>query len=749
MQNQNPFDHPLDDAQKGSYKLWKHYLDRVCSYTYSFPPNHDSWNLLINTFEEALHYMRRMPVIWELYLTALQKSFRITLTRRSFDRALRSLPLTQHYRIWPLYLNFCRLSHVPHATSNLIIRRYLQYDPSATSLAVNFFKTVGNYLDLFKFLKQKETKTKQDWLELARSAASVNEPVKNDPDFDPYVIKTAINHFDYSDDGLVGELWVSLAQCTARDSTIFSARSIYLEALNTCKSRADFAVVYEAFTLFEEANIAEFSKLNNKSQLEITIGLLEKLLEVRPLLLNSIEIKQQPQSIPSWISRVRILQTFDFKMAASVDKLLCFVASKIPPGGCSGKFVSLYVMLARHRFKYAHFLNLSFDQAIAELRSVFKHGLAQKAWKFEDRSLLVTSWAENELLYSNDLNSAVNALFLGLGIDSSHHLSPSSPLPGDLFHELPPKPLNFEYDVDDLYNEVDNVEFTLSNSVLELAQKRTDFDLYSCQRSQEVWCFLYDCLFQQSDWIKMCNIFDRCSTFSLKLLLHHAHVIQSNMNDFERSFSFYEKGLAILPKEDHLTIWSFYLTELLSFYKFKAMERFRFLFRDCVSQIDPKDSKHIRLLGFYAEAKYGRPRYAIYTLVNALKFLTGEDKIEFSEYLLTYSINHFGLEKSREYFDLIISQSDIFNCIRFSLIYAKFELLVSEYERVRSIYKYAASLSPPSSNLLEIWSQWKSFELSHGTEETYAEFNSTRVTVQQRFDVEGKQKEVKFVEKQS
>ena len=47
-----------------------------------------------------------MPRIWLDYCRVLMRQGLVTRTRLTFDRALRALPLTQHDRIWPLYLQF-------------------------------------------------------------------------------------------------------------------------------------------------------------------------------------------------------------------------------------------------------------------------------------------------------------------------------------------------------------------------------------------------------------------------------------------------------------------------------------------------------------------------------------------------------------------------------------------------------------------------------------------------------------------
>ena len=66
-----------------------------------------------------------MPRIWIDYCQFIVKQGKITRARRTFDRALRSLPITQHNRIWPLYLKFVNMYEL-HETALRVYRRYVK-----------------------------------------------------------------------------------------------------------------------------------------------------------------------------------------------------------------------------------------------------------------------------------------------------------------------------------------------------------------------------------------------------------------------------------------------------------------------------------------------------------------------------------------------------------------------------------------------------------------------------------------------
>ena len=50
--------------------------------------------------------MHMMPKIWLDYAKFLARQQRITQTRKCYDRALQSLPATQHSVIWRHYLDW-------------------------------------------------------------------------------------------------------------------------------------------------------------------------------------------------------------------------------------------------------------------------------------------------------------------------------------------------------------------------------------------------------------------------------------------------------------------------------------------------------------------------------------------------------------------------------------------------------------------------------------------------------------------
>lgn len=85
-------------------QLWHAYLTERRLAVRGLRPDDVAYEALNNTFERALVSMHKMPRVWLDYLQLLMDQRLVTRTRRTFDRALGSLPITQHDRVWALYL---------------------------------------------------------------------------------------------------------------------------------------------------------------------------------------------------------------------------------------------------------------------------------------------------------------------------------------------------------------------------------------------------------------------------------------------------------------------------------------------------------------------------------------------------------------------------------------------------------------------------------------------------------------------
>lgn len=98
------------------------------------------WKSLAAVYERALMWLPTMPRLWLGYLSMFihpqcPPTLSHTHARRTFDRALRTLPGSLHLRIWKIYLKWAE--HRGGETCLRVWRRYLRVDPSLTERYVS------------------------------------------------------------------------------------------------------------------------------------------------------------------------------------------------------------------------------------------------------------------------------------------------------------------------------------------------------------------------------------------------------------------------------------------------------------------------------------------------------------------------------------------------------------------------------------------------------------------------------------
>jgi len=112
----------------GCYKIWFNYLKESMEDAEKSSVLSRRYQNVGYLFERALSFLHKMPRIWLMYCEFLIKQRKITKTRDTFDRALASLPATQHEKIWVVYHAWAlKLESVPTAKS--VMKRYLKINP--------------------------------------------------------------------------------------------------------------------------------------------------------------------------------------------------------------------------------------------------------------------------------------------------------------------------------------------------------------------------------------------------------------------------------------------------------------------------------------------------------------------------------------------------------------------------------------------------------------------------------------------
>ncbi|NXH40474.1 SYF1 factor, partial [Dicaeum eximium] len=108
-----------------------------------------------------------------------------------------------------------------------------------------------------------------------------------------------------------GRLWGALADCYVRCGHLEKARDVYEEAVQTVMTVRDFTQVFDSYARFEESVIAALLDTqaqlgrgqDEEVELELRLARFERLMARRPLLLNSVLLRQNPHNVHEWHKR--------------------------------------------------------------------------------------------------------------------------------------------------------------------------------------------------------------------------------------------------------------------------------------------------------------------------------------------------------------------------------------------------------------------------------------------------------------
>jgi len=275
-------------ALPGSYKLWRLYLEARRREVRALPPAAPAREACTHAFERGLVTMHKMPVLWGMYLDHVCESGgrgAVTRARRAFDRALASLPLTQHSaHVWPRYLAFVGREGVPVETAVRVYRRYLQLEPAAVEdfVALLTRPAAGRWAEAARRLaaaldddafRSLQGRTRHAlWLELCDLVTRHPREVEQGDggggtgggggagggggggsgggglDVEAVLRGGIRRHPEES-----GRLWAALADYFTRRGLFERARDVYEEGLSGVSTVRDFGLVYDALTHFEES----------------------------------------------------------------------------------------------------------------------------------------------------------------------------------------------------------------------------------------------------------------------------------------------------------------------------------------------------------------------------------------------------------------------------------------------------------------------------------------------------------------
>jgi len=673
----------------GSYKLWYNYLKvrrKQIKGRCITDPGYDEVN---NCFERSLVFMHKMPRIWIDYCKFLVKQQRITRTRRVFDRALRALPPTQHDRIWPLYIKFVR-AHPIAETGVRVFRRYIQMFPENSEEYISYLIHIDRLDEASQILAKcvnnddfvsKDGKSKhQLWNELCDMISK--NPTKIQSLNVDAIIRSGLRR--YTDQ--VGHLWNSLADYYIRSGLFERARDVYEEAIQTVTTVRDFTQVFDAYAQFEELSLSkkmeEVADMENPGsqdevEVELKMARFEDLMERRPLLLNSVLLRQNPHNVVEWQKRVTLLEGKPREIVATYTEAV----QTVDPKKAVGKLHTLWVNFAKF---------YEDNKQIQDARIIFEKATHVAYMKVDDLASVWCEWVEMELRHDN--------------YEDALKLLQKATAP-------PPRRVNY-------HDEAETVQMRL----------------HKCLK---IWS-LYADLEESFGTFKTTKaVYDRIVDLKIatpQIIINYGLFLKEN-NYFEEAFKAYEKGISLFKWPNVFDIWNTYLSEFLARYGGDKLERARDLFEQCLETCPEKYAKNIFLLYAKLEEEHGLARHAMAVYDRAIAAVEKKDTFEIFNIYLRKAAEIYGVTRTRQIYEKaidVLSESEAREmCERF----AEMETKLGEIDRARAIYGHCSQMCDPRITP-EFWQHWKDFEVKHGNEDTLREMLRIKRSVQATYNTQ-------------
>ncbi|KAL4761805.1 mRNA splicing protein SYF1 [Aspergillus foveolatus] len=680
-----------------SYKLWKMYLEFRTKHlknrnAIKYRAEFQKVNAL---FERALILLNKMPRIWEMYLTFMLQQPLVTQTRRTFDRALRALPVTQHNRIWKLYKTFARSASGQTAVK--IWARYMQIHPENAEEYINLLVEMGQYTDAVKrymeildnprFQSREGKSNFQLWTEMVDLLVSKAKKIETGPqsgiDVDA-ILRSGIDRF--ADQR--GKLWAGLATYWITKGNFEKARDVFEEGITTVMTVRDFTLIFDSYVEFEESIIGNLmeaaavrtdsGKADEEADFDLDLRMLrfEQLMDRRPFLVNDVLLRQNPNNVIEWEKRVALWGDNNVEI---VNTYTAAIAA-INPKKAVGKFSELWV-------NYAKFYERGGDLDTA--RVIFEKAVKVPFKSVNELAETWCEWAEMELR-SENFDKAVEIMAKAT--------------------QAPKK------------STVDYFDETLS------PQQRI-------HKSWKLWSFYVDLVESVSSIEETKKVYERI--FELRIATPQTVVNYANLLEehkyFEESFKVYERGLDLFTYPVAFELWNLYLTKAVD--RKIGIERLRDLFEQALDGCPPKFAKPLYLMYGNLEEERGLARHAMRIYERATRAVSDEDRFEMFEFYITKSASNFGLPSTRPIYERAIAALPDHEAKEMCLKFAEMERRLGEIDRARAIYGHASQFCDPRTNA-PFWQKWEAFEVQHGNEDTFKEMLRIKRSVQAQYNTD-------------
>ncbi|KZT11434.1 spliceosome complex protein [Laetiporus sulphureus 93-53] len=762
----------LED-EKEDMEQWEGGLDGIVGW--------EEWKALVATFERALMWLPKMPRMWLLYLSIFNHPFcppliSCTHARRTYDRALRTLPPSLHSRIWARYLLWAESKG--GATTVAVYRRYLAVDPNVTERYTAILLSENNPdprpLEAAKLL-----------LSLARKAAKgeYTSPEGKSPyellgDFLDVVEQHAEEVGMNVDDTLQSH------EAHARSEEEKASSTEQLEHLSISGQLIRFAgppvaVGADGKTPLppydEDVDPISPRKLNiehiiRKDGLEVYKDQAGRLWTgLATYWIKRGEFDRAKMTFENGIASVLTIrdftQIFDAYAEFSESLISAMMESLANPDEDEDEEDAKETEVELDA-KMKEFEELM-DRRPFLVNDVLLRRNPNDVQEWEKR---VALWGNNDEKVAETYGQALSTVNPRRATANFHRLFinfakfyEEGGTTGEAEHDLDSARQVLEKATKVNFKAVDELaEVWCEWAEMEIRHENYDEAIRVMQRaaaiprntkinyfdhslpvqarlfkSLKLWSFYVDLEESLGTVESTKAVYDKILELRIanaQIIVNYAAFLEENKY-YEESFKVYERGTEVFTFPVSFEIWNIYLAKFVKRYGDSKVERARDLFEQALEKCPPKSCKPIFLMYATYEEEFGLAKRAMSVYDRATRVVADEDKFELFTIYIAKATENYGLPATRPIYEraleILPDKQTAEMCLRF----ASMERKLGEIDRARAIYAHASQFCDPRVNP-KFWAEWNSFEIETGSEDTFREMLRIKRSVQAQFNTE-------------
>eukprot|EP00371_Babesia_bovis_P000585 XP_001609232.1 XBA-binding protein 2 [Babesia bovis T2Bo] len=665
-----------------SYKVWYGYIrDTIEAIQNPFYVHPAPYLRVNRLFERCIIHVYAAPAIYILYGQFLRTQNMISRTRRTYDRALLNLPITQHMMIWQQYIEFVKeVDLLPMGKA--VLKRYIQLQPNTRESLYKMLKQHEHYdeacivlcelLNDGKFVSE-SGKTQYDlWVELCELIRDYSQYIRSVPI--EAIIKEGIAK--YSDQ--VAQLWIILADIYILRGQMLNARDVYEEALKSVTTVQDFSTIFDVYAKFLEKYAKQRKKLRGADlDVVMTVDRLENLINTRAMLMAKVKLKQNAHNVYNWLHYVKLVENDINKTQEIFEQAV----ATVDPRKSVGRVTELWT-------SYASYFENHVDVDAAD--RIFEKAVEGNYKFVDDLASVWCAWVEMHIRHNN----LKRALELSRqAVDVRNKKEPN-------------------YVEQRLYRSVKlwSLCLDLEQNLGTIATARATFDLMA-----------------------------ELKVVTPQIALNFAMYLEEHKY-FEAAFSAFEKCVALFKWPQLYYLYLPYLTKFVKRYRGTKLERTREIFDQCLhsgresstGDVPAQYVKYLYFLYAHMEEEFGLVRRCLGILKDAAKCAAKEDQMTMIKLYIAKTAEFYGIVQTRNIYQECLEFVDDEIARELCEMYIQMERGLGEIDRARAIFTYCAQLCDPM-KYEKFWKDWREFEVLHGNEECFREMLRIKRSVQARF----------------